>query len=152
MKKILFIISVIGLLSFLSCKDINKFSAGSYPYAERYIINRSEKEVIDVISKLKEDNPDYKVPKFQWAGKETELSDGRDSHWYYFYFYFKDTNEIVEFWTREGNNPNETKIGLVSIQKGLSLGNWKEVNKDLSDEENTEIKKEFKRNIIDKIK
>lgn len=151
MKKMLFIINIICLLPLLSCKDINKFSAGSYPYAEMYIIDKPEKEVINAISKLKKDNLDYKVPKFQWAGKETELLDGRDSHWYYFYFYFKDRNEIIEFWTREDNKPNKTKIGLFRISKGLGGAAYL-VNKDLSEEENAEIKREFERIIINKIK
>ncbi|MBK1895787.1 hypothetical protein [Chryseobacterium paridis] len=150
MKKT-FIINLVCLFIVLSCKDINKFSAGSYPYAETYVIHKSEKEVINTIIKLKEDNLDYKVPKLQWAGKETELLDGRDSHWYYFYFYFKDTNDIVEFWTRAGNRPNETKIGLFSVSKGLD-GSAHLVNKDLSDRENTEIKREFEKHIIDKVK
>ncbi|MBT2620159.1 hypothetical protein [Chryseobacterium sp. ISL-6] len=150
MKKI-FIINLVYLLSILSCKDINKFSGGSYPYAETYVIPKSEKEVINTIIKLKEDNLDYKVPKLQWAGKETELLDGRDSHWYYFYFYFKDTNDIVEFWTREGNGPNETKVGFFSVSKGLN-GSTHLINKDLSEKENTEIKRKFEKHIIDKIK
>ncbi|PIF45467.1 hypothetical protein CLU96_2472 [Chryseobacterium sp. 52] len=139
------------LLICFYCKDFNKFSSGSYPYAEIYIINKPEGVVINKIIKLKEENLNYKVPKLQWAGKDTELLDGRDSHWYYFYFYFKNTNEIVEFWTREGDQPNETKIGLFRVSKGLE-GVAHLVNKDLSKEKNEQLKELFKENIISKIK
>ncbi|MCU7615339.1 hypothetical protein N0B16_12905 [Chryseobacterium sp. GMJ5] len=141
-----------SLLFFIifSCKDINKISAGSYPYAEIYMLDHSETDIITRLIKLKENNPDYIVPKLKWAGKETELIDGKDSHWYFFYFYFKDTNDIVEFWTREGYQPNKTKVGLFRVSNGLE-GASHFVNKDLSEEENEQLKKEFKKNIIDKI-
>ena len=142
---------LILLIILHSCKDANKFSAGSYPYAEIYIINKPESVVIDKIIKLKEDNPNYKVPKLQWVGKEVELLDGKNSHWYYFYFYFKNTDQIIEFWIRKGDQPNETKIGLFSVSKGLK-GITCLVNKDLSKEENEKLKEIFKENIINKIK
>lgn len=146
-----YFISIVFFVILFSCKDVNKFSAGSYPYAEIYTINKPENEVIKKIAKLKESNPDYKVPKFQWAGKETELLDGKDSHWYYFYFYFKDTNEIIEFWTRKGSESNETKIGLFSVSKGLK-GTTRLVNRDLTYEEDERLKNIFKEKIISKIK
>lgn len=138
-----------------SCKDfnINLFSAGSYPYAEYYTIDLPEKEVINRLTKLKEANPTYKVPKFQWAGKEVELKDGRDSHWYFFYFNFQDRNEIVSFWTRRGENANETTIALTNVSKedGSNPKTYT-INKDTPKKYNSEIKKIFEARILDKIK
>lgn len=135
----------------ISCKDFN-FGAGSFPYAETYTINSPEEKVIDRINTLKEDNADCVVPKFQWEGKEIELFDERKSHWYYFYFYLKDKNQIIMFWTKEAVDPNLTTVALIGVRDGVGLGNWRTINKDLTEEEDIEIKKIFEDRILSKIK
>lgn len=52
MRKLL-IINFVCLLLTLSCKDVNKFSAGSYPYAQVFEVNSSKEIVIKRIDSLK---------------------------------------------------------------------------------------------------
>lgn len=149
--KIFNVVLLIFLLCLFSCKDFNKvFGAGSYSYAEKYTINREEHNVIKQIEKLKSDN-DLIVPKFVWNGEKIELNDKRKSHWYDFYIYLKNRNQMFYFWTRSGDYTNTTIIALVAVRNGLGLGNWKDINKDLSDKENKEIKKVFEEKVISKI-
>lgn len=148
----IFIINVICLLAILSCNDINKFSAGSYPYAEVYLINSSQERVINELDSLKKINTELQVPVFKWAGTEVLLSDKIQKNGYFvFYIFIKEKNQIIQSYIGEEDN-NHTKIGLISVQNGLSLGNWKQVNKDLSDEETEQIKEIFKKEVISKIK
>ncbi|WP_080778179.1 hypothetical protein [Chryseobacterium phocaeense] len=150
MKKY-FIINVIYLLSIFSCKDVNKFSAGSYPYAEVFEISLSEKRVIEKIDSLKTINTELQVPVFEWAGNEVSLSDEVQANGYFvFYIFIKERNQIIQFYAKE-NGKNHTKIGFISIQNGLSLGNWRKINKDLPDKENKQLKEIFKKRIISKI-
>lgn len=148
MKKIF---PIICFLFLISCKDLN-FGAGSFPYAETYTVHSHEEDVIERINMLKKENTDFVVPKFQWKGNEIELIDERDSHWYYYYFYLKDRNQIIMFWTREAVDTTLTTVALVGVRDGLGLGDWKTVNKDLSKEDDAEIKKIFEEQVISKIK
>lgn len=146
-----YFISIFFFVILFSCKDVNKISAGSYPYAEIYTINEPEKEVIKKIFELKENNPDYKVPEFQWAGKKILLEDKVLKNGYFvFYIFFKENNQILYSYVRQENSTS-TKIGLISIQNGMSLGNWKIINKDLTTEENDQLKNIFKEKIISNI-
>lgn len=47
---------------------------------------------------------------------------------------------------------DKTIIGLISIQNGLSLGNWQDVNRDLSEDENEELKIIFREKMVSKIR
>lgn len=144
------IVSLVILIILFSCKDANKFSAGSYPYAEVFEITLPKEDVIHKIDSIKT-NEKLQVPSFEWAGKETFLQDKTLENGYYiFYIFLKESNQIIYSYIRETNS-KETKIGLVRVQNGLSLGNWKEVNKDLSEEENERLKKIFEEKIISKI-
>lgn len=149
MKKTIFIIIIMFINS---CNDVNQFSAGSYPYSEKYLINQTKNDVIKKIEGLKEEFPNYRVPSFKWAGEEITLKDkSLENGYYIFYIFIKETNQIIHSYVRE-INPNSTNIGIISIQNGLTLGNWKVINKDLSEEENKEIKYYFENNVISKIK
>jgi hypothetical protein len=135
-----------------SCSDVNQFSAGSYPYSENYLINQPKDSVIKKIEELKEEFPNYKVPSFIWAGEEITLNDKFLENGYYtFYIFIEEKNQIVHSYIREINS-NATIIGIVSVQNGLTLGNWMVINKDLSEEENKEIKYYFEKNVVSKIK
>jgi len=134
-----------------SCEDVNKFSAGSYPYAEVFEITLPKEDIIHKIDSIKI-NEKLQVPRFEWAGKETLLQDKTLKNGYFvFYIFLKEHNQIIYSYVKEMDS-NKARIGLVSVQYGLSLGNWKEVNKDLSEEENRQLKDIFKEKIISKIR
>lgn len=145
------IVSLVLLIILFSCKDVNKISAGSYPYAEVFEIKFPKEDVVNKIDSVKM-KEGLQVPPFEWAGKETLLKDKTLKNGYsIFYIFLKETNQIMCFYIR-ADGSDETRVGLISIQNGLSLGNWKEVNKDLSKEESEQFEELFKEKIISKIK
>lgn len=123
------------------------FAPGSYPYAEVYMFDVSEEELIIAIEKFKNDNPNNAVPTFVGLtdGRETKKTD----KWYHIWFYYPERNEIVYTWIRDNNN--KTSFALISINEGTQLGNWKRINKDFSHKENKNQKARFERLIKKRI-
>ena len=78
-------------------------------------------------------------------------SDRKDDHWYHVYFYYKKDNQIVYTWLRSSREQGTTSFALVAINQGLEIGNWKEVNNDLSGKEDDFQKEKFKKEVVDKI-
>jgi hypothetical protein len=142
---------VVLLSKITSCN----FAPGSYPYAETYELNYSEEEVKTAINKFKQEHSEYIVPKVTIDGKATwDLIDEQSiepNYWYIVYFYYPKENQIILTWTRPAEK-GKTTFAFVSINKGLTLGNWKEINKDFSRLENKEEKKRFEERILSKIK
>ncbi|ROI02733.1 hypothetical protein EGI16_14040 [Chryseobacterium sp. G0240] len=88
------IISLIFFTLFF-CKDVNKFSSGSYPYAEIFEIRLPKEKIISKIDSLKI-NTKLQVPKFEWAGKETLLKDKMLKNGYFIYYIFiEESNQII---------------------------------------------------------
>jgi hypothetical protein len=138
------IIAIVGAIVWLGFK----FSPGSYAYAEEYEIDTSEASLASIIQKFKSDHPQYNVPS------QVGLKDGRtdsSDYWYHIYFYYPQENKIIYTWLRS-NGKNETTFALVAINDGLTLGNWKDFNKDFSRKENKENKKKFEERILNVIK
>lgn len=151
MKKISLIL-LMFFLTILSCKDLNKiFGAGSYSYAEKYTINNKEINVIEQIESIKLNNK-LIVPKFQWSGEDIILVDKRKSHWYEFYIYLREKDQMLHFYTRSNDSSNSTILALIGVRNGLGLGNWQIVNKDLSEDKNKAIIKVFEEQIVSKIR
>ncbi|MFT3796550.1 hypothetical protein [Flavobacterium sp.] len=129
-------------------------SAGSYPFAEQFELNFSNDKAIKAVKKFKEIHPEYKVPNITINNQRIEeLNDGkndRHDHWYHIYFYYKEKNEIVNAYLRGGEN--STTLAIVSINKGLDIGNWKDINRDYILLENKEKIKEFEIRIVNEIK
>jgi len=124
------------------------FAPGSYPYAEWYKLNIDEPALIELVKEFKKQNPIYDAPA------EVGLTEGRrgkSDHWYHIYFYYPEENQIINSWIRE-NGKNETVFALVGVNDGLTLGNWREINKDFSRSENREQKRMFEERILNKIK
>ena len=67
------------------------------------------------------------------------------------YFYYPEKNQIIYTWTRP-TGENKTSFAFVSINEGLTLGNWKEINRDFNSEENGMEKKIFENKILNVIK
>ncbi|NVO09210.1 MAG: hypothetical protein HXX16_04535 [Bacteroidales bacterium] len=141
---------VIGMITItLICAISCNFSSGSYPNAEIYEFKINESEIISIIERFKKNNPDYCVPE------QTQLKDGksddRNDHWYHIYFYYKDKNWIIYTWVRQ-TSKDMTSFAFVSINEGLNLGNWKDINKDYSSKENKLQKELFEQRILNEIK
>lgn len=138
---------VIIILSNVTACNI---AAGSYPYAERYELNVNEASLIKAIQDFKKNNPQYIVPE------QTQLIDERNDepnqdYWYHVYFYYQDENRIVKCWTRPAEK-GKTTFAFVGVNEGLTLGNWKFINKDFSRSENKAELKKFEERILNKIK
>lgn len=136
-------------LFFQSCN----IASGSYPYAEKYIIDYPEDSVISAIKVFKRENPKFTVPQVTIDDTNFwNLEDGKtkDSLWYSFYFYYKPENEIILTLVRQSEK-KKTIISLVSINKGLKVGQWQRINKDLISKENRKQKEKFENEILKKI-
>jgi hypothetical protein len=155
MKKAVIIILIATGVVVAFYKGAELFSPGSYPNAEEYELDYSEEEVKNAITKFKQEYPEYIVPKVTINNQGSlDLTDGQSkepSHWYDVYFYYKNENQIIFTWTRPIDK-NKTTFAFVSINEGLDLGNWKDINKDFSFFENKEEKKKFEERILSKIK
>lgn len=150
MKRTLTIISIISVvfLGFGLWFGLN-FKPGSYPDAEHYKVDATEDDLIAAIITFKRNTPEYNVPK------GVGLIDGRktkNSHWYLVYFYLPETNQILLTWTRP-EGPNRTTFALVSVNDGLIIGNWKQLNRDELGRQGTKkMKQEFETKILVNIK
>ncbi len=136
------------ILVFLCTLTSCNLAPGSYPNAELYEINSSEIGLIRAVENFKVEHPEYSVPA------QVKLKDGRrnaSDHWYHVYFYYEKENEIVKTWIRKSNK-NMTTFAFVAINEGLTLGNWKDINKSYSSKDNKLQKEKFERLILEKIK
>jgi hypothetical protein len=150
---ILIIILIVGL--FGVSKFAKDFGAGSYPNAEIYEINAPEDKVLKAIYKLKDSQKDFLVPRVTFENKDSSdlsESEGRkyNSYWNFNYFYYSDQKKIILTWTRP--NYNMTDFAFVSINDGLDIGHWKDINRDFGFFENRKKKKEFETRILKPIK
>lgn len=145
------ILMLICITRFAACN----LAPGSYPYREEYELNCSEQQAKVAINKFKKEYPEYIVPKVTvdnqrfWDLIDEPTED--PAYWHKFYFYYKDENKIIFTWTRP-TEENKTILAFVSINDGLNLGYWKDINKDFSRSENKEEKKKFEERVLNKIK
>jgi hypothetical protein len=116
-------------------------SSGSYPYAEEYELNYSTDDVLLAIEKLKKSNACFTVPKVTIDGKQYfDLQDEKASTAQAFnlvYFYNPIEKQII-LTHLQPKATGITSIAVVSINEGLQIGNWKDINKDFN---HPEIKK-----------
>jgi hypothetical protein len=153
--KIVAIVTII-LMAILGCYGMYKlaylFSPGSYPYAEKYEFNVKEADLINAVEFFKINNVKYCQPP------QTQLKDGRhnppNNHWYFIYFYYPEENQIIFTWIREVSTiwgGKKTVFAFVSVNDGLELGHWKDINDNISDDENELQKKKFEDRILKKV-
>ena len=145
MKKYVLVFLAIALAAFLLYYISDTFSPGSYGDAATYELNIGESDLIALIEKFKEDNPQFQVPK------RSQLLDHRNNHWYVIYFYYPEEDRIIYTWTRPSGK-NKTTFALVSVNDGSMLGKWKDVNKDLSRTESKSQIEKFEELILKKIR
>lgn len=154
MKTTLKIVKAIVFVLILNSTSCN-LAPGSYPYAEKYELNYSEEDVKTAINKFKMDNSEYIVPKVtvnnEGAWNLTDEPTKNPAYWYKFYFYYEDENKILLTWTRPAGK-DKTTFAFVSINEGLNLGNWKDINKDFNSTVSKNEKLKFEERILKKIK
>ena len=153
-KWVILIIGGLVLFSFGLYKFSTLLPLGSYRYAQTYELDFSEDRVIKSINKFKTDNPEFVVPKVTINNSGSfDLPDERkdnSDHWYHIYFYLKKENVIIKAGTRP-LTMNKTTFAFVSINKGLSIGNWQNINHDLSSNENDRFIQIFETKILNPI-
>lgn len=141
-RKLVFFI-VLGFIT-LVVYALYRFAPGRDPYAEMYEIKYDTPEVIQAVRLFKQNHADFSPPG------ELGLRDGKvDSTElvYSVYVYYPDSNEIIYFWIR-ANYDGGTKIAFVSVNKGLTLGNWRDINDELPYSENRAQKRRFEHDVL----
>lgn len=121
--------------------------ANGFPHAQSYVVHYPEAVVLEAIETFKSANPHHFQPQY------LNLIDGRDEHddrFHHFYFFYPEALQIVYVWARPIDDYS-TEIALVSINDGLVLGNWKNINKDFSMRDNEIQKEKFFNTILNKI-
>jgi hypothetical protein len=136
--KFIIIITIILFISYYVISFISTFhfyAAGTYPYAETYHLKYSEEKIINALEKLKLKNVDI---------GDNDTTD----YWHDIYFDLGDKR--IQTWTRSFNE-NETDFALVAIFKNKK-SQWQLVNQDLGLFENIILKREFEKEIIQRLK
>jgi hypothetical protein len=132
------------------------FSCGSYYYSEGYKFDISREELINRIKKFKETNPEYRLfttNEEQELMEYPEILDTTDI-FYSSYFYLKNKDLTLHCVINMSKEVKDTPaiIRFTGISHGVRFSSWKRVNsKDLTKEENKEIKRIFETEILDKL-
>jgi len=155
-KKTILIFGVIILGIFGFYELARMFSPGSFPFAEIYEFDYSEEKVIEAIRQFKVQHPEMTVPNVTIKNNGSfslSESEGRkeNSYWYLNYFYYTKENQIVFTWTRPSGR-GKTSFAFVSLNNGLEIGHWKDINDDFGFWENRRLKKDFEERILEPIK
>ena len=146
------IITIVILLSICLLYWLRQeLSAGSYPNAEKYTFSDNEQAVKNAINEFKQNNKEYIIPKVSINNQGSlDLLDepkGDPPHWFGFYFYYKNENKIV-FTVIRAAGKNKTEFFFVATNKGLNIGDWKDINNDFSSHENKIEKEKFEKEIL----
>ncbi len=130
-RKVFITIFLLGLLLFILKTIAPFFYSGAYPFSAIYEIDVKESLLIQKIKEFKEDNPSYNTP--EQCGLIDEI-DPSYKNYFIIYFYYKEENKIAFIWVSSGNK-NKSELGVVAINNGLDIGNWRRLNSDLDEEE-----------------
>lgn len=126
MKKILVVLILVLLSFYIVYEMARAFSPGLYPNAEMYEINLKDSTLISKIQKFKMSNSVFEVPN------KIGLTDGyfgEHKERFGFYFYLKNENKTIFIWVR-ALTLSQAQLAFVSVNEGVELGNWKELNND----------------------
>jgi hypothetical protein len=145
---------LVGLIGFIKLGTM--LSPGSYGNAEIYEFNYSENQVQEAVRKFKIQHPDMVVPTVTIGNRgsfDLSKNEGRkDSSWRYFlYFYYPKENQIIFSWTRPVEN-GKTRFAFVSVNNGLEIGHWQDINHDFRSAQNKQLKQEFEERILSPIR
>lgn len=143
-RKVFITIFLLGLLLFILKTIAPFFYSGAYPFSAIYEIDVKESLLKQKIKEFKENNPSYNTPE------QCELTDHTDQSYnnlFRVYFYYKKENKIVTIWVSSGNK-NKSELGVVAINNGLDIGNWRTLNSDLDEDETQEELSLFENRIL----
>ncbi|WP_289665958.1 hypothetical protein [Flavobacterium panacagri] len=135
------LVILIAIVLFISYKLISFFStfhiyaAGKYPYAETYYIKSPEKKILEALEKMHLTNLDLK-------------DENTTDYWHNIYFDLG--GKRIEAWTRPSID-NGTDFALVAVHKNRKTG-WQLVNQELGLFQNIMLKREFEKEIVEKLK
>ncbi|WP_422359236.1 hypothetical protein [Reichenbachiella sp.] len=107
----------------------------------------SEDQLINRLKIYKELHPELKLP----VG--VNMKDGkRDKvdHWHHFYFYRKESDQVVKTWVRRIDKERSTFAFVAIFDRSFQHG-LKFINKDFDDEENEILKSRFEEEILVKV-
>lgn len=159
-------------------REIGGFG-GSYPFVETWSFNVPESEVINAIKEIKKNDPTLQPPNqfeltstrridYDWGNEEmiqyTEKhmrdstvplpplskSNSKEDYWLYVDFYYKNSKQVIETWTRPYDD-SSTTFALVAIKYYDRPDEIKLINKDFGYFDNKYQINNFKKNIVDKI-
>ncbi|WP_109745112.1 hypothetical protein [Arcicella aurantiaca] len=103
----------------------------------------SDSSLIKKVEIFKQKNPTFNAPSV------TELTDNNSvtGNRYICYFYYKEENQIILTWIK-AIDEKQTQFAIVSINDGLELGKWKELNKDYDYFETIKEREKFEKRIL----
>jgi len=84
------------------------FGAGSYPYAETYVLPASEGEVIAAIRELQKEHRLQKPPDVVDNISVRDTTSSYPDYWRLVDFYYRDSDEVVHAWTRPNDSTSTT--------------------------------------------
>ena len=144
-KRITFSILIITILPVgIVLWAVSYLNPGVDTYAKYYQINAEEKTLIQAIEEFKKENLIYCVPEYYDAKDSRE---DRGLHRYDVYFYYKEEECVIHCWTHP-SGIKKTTFALVATK----MDKWRQINKDLDDDESQRQTKLFEARILNPIK
>ncbi len=160
------IVIAVALFLFTSCI----FAAGSYPFAEYYIVDMQKDSLVNRIELFKQKNPEFRVFQpskkgglyepggfyYSVLGEPNRHTDARSdsSLFYSCYFYFSDIGAFIHCIMNVSRKGEEHPaiLGLSGVTYSPNFGEWLTINgRDISKEENEMIKKKFETEILNEL-
>jgi hypothetical protein len=147
---------IAGVLVFSFYKLLNVANTVSYPYGEEYRISAAEKDVVVAVNTFKSRHPEFKVPDslLMPGGRMGQLIDGprgKGDYWYHAYFYYPKEKQVIKTWLKPVDS-SHTIFAFDAVNQGLTIGNWRGVNKDYNHDESMRIKDLFEQRILSEIR
>ncbi|MDI9874095.1 hypothetical protein [Flectobacillus rivi] len=143
-KNIIITLMTMAITIFCFYKLGSLFSPGSYPYAEVYEMDISSPLLIGNIKKFRTNNPTFDISS-KIGLTDSFIGEGND--WIMCYFYYEKENQIVATWVR-GVDRKHCQFALVSLNDGIELGKWKDVNHDYGFFDSIKQRNKFEERIL----
>lgn len=128
---------------------------GVYPRAEFYKFDVPEDSLINIIERVKRENPNFTLPEHVKTpdGNFIELKDGRrdsSDRFYSIYFFYPDSDQILHTWIRSDFS-GKTTFALAGINSFKKEWRWKPLNESFWWWKNQSKIEEFENGILNKI-
>lgn len=117
--------------------------AGSYPCVETYEFKVSESQLLNIISEVKKENPDL-IP--------TNDNVSKHNYWTFVTFYYSDSKEFVNTWTRTSYDSNHVTLAFEGLTPENNIYGQKLINRDFKYFANREQIRKFENNIVERIR